>query len=381
MADTTATANSADVDILPDFISLFEPAQEDSVCDFGDIILVADDGFHPVLKLRVSSCILANTSTFFKALFSKKYAEGQRQAGPGPREITIKDKPSALTSLCCLLHHKDPAKSAQEKKLKWDDSDLYDLAVIADKFDCVEAIRLQTETFFSAVHGAYFRECTKYLVQHFNLIAKKDIDEQLQAYLPKDLRTSVNAQISVARERLTFEIAELNNQFINACKVVGEGAATVNSFMETLRDYHVWPLDFRWQGVENVLGHLEDLGIPILSADKVVNRIRSESAGSCKSFDSDGWGRTRNLCEPEVINAPTDRSVRERVERVRQLCVGICLDCIRDRPCRESHHYKWEKDAWESLGIESEAGSEDGVEVMYDAYKLVEKPIYWEDAW
>ena len=50
---------------LSSFMSLFDSPDE-SVCEFRDVTLVAQDGFHPRMKIEVSSCILASSSRVFK---------------------------------------------------------------------------------------------------------------------------------------------------------------------------------------------------------------------------------------------------------------------------------------------------------------------------
>ena len=137
MTDNTesSTSTKAADDAFPDFLSLFEPTEE-NVCEFGDINLVADDGFHPPSKIRISSCILASSSKPFKALFSKKFSEGfvaDMRNAAAPHEVQIQDPPKPLSHLCRLLHHK-PVVQDLARRLNGDlsASEMLDLAVIAD---------------------------------------------------------------------------------------------------------------------------------------------------------------------------------------------------------------------------------------------------------
>lgn len=91
-------------DNLPETAELFDTTIE-SLCEFGDITLVVEDGFHPELRVTVSSCILASTSKVFKALFKGCFAEGEAIRS-GQRDIYIADKPAAMLALCQLLHFK-----------------------------------------------------------------------------------------------------------------------------------------------------------------------------------------------------------------------------------------------------------------------------------
>lgn len=137
MTDNTESSRSTEAadDAFPDFLSLFEPTEE-SICEFGDIILVADDGFHPPSKIRISSCILASSSKPFKALFSKKFAEGfvaDTRNAAAPHEVQIQDPPKPLSHLCRLLHHKPVVQDLiQRRNGDLSASEMLDLAIIAD---------------------------------------------------------------------------------------------------------------------------------------------------------------------------------------------------------------------------------------------------------
>jgi len=64
-------------DILPSLVELFDPSIHD-MCEFGDIMLVIEDGYHPQMKIRVSSCMLSSTSKVFRKLFRGCLMKGKR---------------------------------------------------------------------------------------------------------------------------------------------------------------------------------------------------------------------------------------------------------------------------------------------------------------
>lgn len=106
-AETKQSNSANDYEDDPDIFTLFEP-NEDCICEFGDIILIVNDGFHPIQKLRVSSCVLAMSSKVLKVLFSKRFSEGQRVQGRSaaePQEIELQDAPTPMRQLCQVLHH------------------------------------------------------------------------------------------------------------------------------------------------------------------------------------------------------------------------------------------------------------------------------------
>lgn len=136
---TEARSEAEQQEELPSFVSLFETPDE-SVCDFGDVTLVADDGFHPQLRIRVSSCILATASKVFRSLFSTRFAEGQA-IRTGQHEVTVKEGPRPMLLLCQLLHH-HPSPIALDVSDDW----FLDFVLLIDKYDCIDTLRLSLPT-------------------------------------------------------------------------------------------------------------------------------------------------------------------------------------------------------------------------------------------
>lgn len=129
---STGSAISSDTqtpeDILPSLAELFDPSVHD-MCEFGDIMLVIEDGYHPQMKIRVSSCMLSSTSKVFRTLFRGCFLEGQA-ISTGTREIYMSDKPAPMLALCQLLHLKAVKPVVKE-------SEIPEFALLVDKFDCV----------------------------------------------------------------------------------------------------------------------------------------------------------------------------------------------------------------------------------------------------
>lgn len=147
------------------------------LCSEGDIILVAtgarerenylekelpdpqpEAGLFRV-KIRVSSIVMGLASIVFKALFSPTYYEGQairELSSSQPKEIvTEDDNPYALGMLCEVLHHAIKPDTAERLPTK----NFYDIAILADKYDCFTSLQFFTETVSArfAKHGAYHR--------------------------------------------------------------------------------------------------------------------------------------------------------------------------------------------------------------------------------
>lgn len=124
-------------DILPSLVELFDPSIHD-MCEFGDIMLVIEDGYHPQMKIRVSSCMLSSTSKVFRTLFRGCFLEGQAIPA-GTREIYMNDKPAPMLAMCQLLHLKTVEPVVKE-------SEILEFALLVDKFDCVQALKPATDS-------------------------------------------------------------------------------------------------------------------------------------------------------------------------------------------------------------------------------------------
>lgn len=213
---TSSSAYDLDDD-LPSLVELSEPASQ-SLCEFGDIMLVVEDGVHKQLKLRVNSCILASTSKVFKTLFRGCFAEGEAIRS-GIREIYMNDNPRPMLVLCQLLHFK-PVHPAV------DVSGLIDFALLVDKFDCVEALKRATDGIlghfdpkahcdslnYDLIASAYildqpthFRRVTEALVRCSASHYHPDLDPQLQDSAIEHLPASFMSKSQIMQLSPTFD--------------------------------------------------------------------------------------------------------------------------------------------------------------------------------
>lgn len=336
-------------DDLPLF-SLFEPTEE-CICDFGDIILNADDGFHPAQKLRVSSCILAMSSKVFKALFSKRFAEGQAGASRSssePHEIVVQDLPTPLKHLCQMLHHQTPQKDGV---IDLEESELLDIALMADKYDVVEALTIQFEALLGrfiteeATHNdrnlekliaasvllnqkLHFQHFTRDMVMRWTNISASDIEQPCLDVFPADLVSCLRDQQHEARQMFTKQIMELTQNFSEACRVA-KREILVHEFVEALVAKRLMPPDFGKHNLRQLLERLDSIDIPIVTPRDVamppgsILNIPIEQQHPCDSW-GDGWGF-------RAVDAPTHRTIRQAADAVESLCQGICLICIQGK--------------------------------------------------
>jgi hypothetical protein len=124
--DEVARARQEDMDISRDTI----------VAKRGEILLQpSKDGKH-VGTLLVSSVVLSLASPVFEAMFSGRFLEGQDLSAASPKNIKLpEDDPYALR-LLCLITHLQTARINDSITL----SNLADLAMVCDKYQCTEAI-------------------------------------------------------------------------------------------------------------------------------------------------------------------------------------------------------------------------------------------------
>lgn len=101
----------------------------------GDVILVVGP---EKVKLRVHSLFLKTASKPFSVLFGPDWQEGHNMLDRGgPVELLLpEDNARALKLICVIIHH-------QNKKVPQTlaAGDVLRVAVIADKYDCVDALK------------------------------------------------------------------------------------------------------------------------------------------------------------------------------------------------------------------------------------------------
>lgn len=96
----------------------------------GDIVLVLGDSNK---RIRASKALLSSTSAYFRGLLGPRYAEGEA-ASAGRHVKLYGDDPAALTTMMKLLH------KCQDFLVPLSTVELHDLAVVADKYGCTEAL-------------------------------------------------------------------------------------------------------------------------------------------------------------------------------------------------------------------------------------------------
>ena len=121
----------------------------------GDVVFVVGEGGSQ-FRLRVSSTFLQHVSPVFAALLSGRWQEGRKQ-NPSQvfREIALKDdNPTALELLLKILYFKHDDAPLTLKPMA-----IYDFAVVADKYDCVKAVKFVKHAWLQNTERLTFRDC------------------------------------------------------------------------------------------------------------------------------------------------------------------------------------------------------------------------------
>lgn len=107
-------------------------ADQDVIDQEGDVILRSG-----VRNFQVSSKILTLASSVFERMFKSKFAEGHAlQSSTTPLSVNLhEDNPEALAVLLDSIHF-----SKKRKHFYLDVDMQYDVAILADKYDCADAL-------------------------------------------------------------------------------------------------------------------------------------------------------------------------------------------------------------------------------------------------
>lgn len=115
-----------------------ESNSQDKTTTDGDTILVIGPD---EARLCVQSCLLEAASKVFKAMFGPHFKEGQRSDLNGSKkEIPLpEDDADAMTIICAVIHYRNDIVPERLSS-----SEVLQIAVVADKYDCKVAIKYAT---------------------------------------------------------------------------------------------------------------------------------------------------------------------------------------------------------------------------------------------
>ncbi|MCJ1377106.1 hypothetical protein MMC17_000197 [Xylographa soralifera] len=115
----------------------------------GDVVFQFPDGS----QIQVSSKALSLGSPVFKAMFHSNFVEGSKLQQGERCQVELDDDFEAMTTLCNILHHRNRNVPGTHSG-----SSLMQLAVITDKYDCLEAISHYSSLSFTNLLKSKFLE-------------------------------------------------------------------------------------------------------------------------------------------------------------------------------------------------------------------------------
>ena len=139
----------------------------------GDVILVLE-----YAEIKVSSTVLANTSSVFKAMFGSGFSEEAQLSTSSPGLVTLPDDDSiAMIGLCEAAHHRLRSISSNSSPKQ-----LFQMTKLADKYDCQHILWLPVKLFFTLWgkhHSPSGQDCEYLLYVLLKFPLKKEINEIL----------------------------------------------------------------------------------------------------------------------------------------------------------------------------------------------------------
>lgn len=304
----------------------------------GDIILeISSSQDEEKTSLLVSSKVLSLASPVFAKMLGPNFEEGSRKASASAPAIVRlpEDNAAAMDILCRAIHYQidDFSEPVTSTELK-------NLAVLCDKYDCVRALKPWTTLWFTAALEDYPSKdsCVKLLVaacalddpHAFSIISWEIIVtrqgpisglQQLTEHdlMPKTVlaemehrRSEMYLNMSDAIEKPIEELLNLSHEV--SCPSI---ARFITQYLNEVRRRRIWPLAMMMQhfSASEICSHLQSVQTPTLV---------------------DCCHRGCHQCrKPDIINAAANVKDRLRAagkkiwgdDKVNRM--GLCLDCVK----------------------------------------------------
>lgn len=278
-----------------------------------------------------------------------------------------------------------------------------------DKYDCCLALHLQADAllqhatdshFDEAISHAqesyglqrlvtaaymldrplHFRHLSSQLVLQTTMIQAKSFEARCLDILPESFVGSLFNQQNVAQQELSRQVARLVMEFKEAARAASRESLVVD-FLDNLgRSSGLWLPDTK-RPLSSQLDGLMETELPVVPLPDGAEMSNPNRSGNeyPSLMAAGGW----LTFDHKQLRGPTEKSLRERAASVREICVGVCLDCIKHRECRKSHRHLWkysESDSCFPYGSHPDAEST-CIGGRPDFVHSIEYPGYWEKCW
>ncbi|KAK4898064.1 hypothetical protein LTR27_004450 [Elasticomyces elasticus] len=324
----------------------------------GDIILAVSGS----LELRVSSVVLSMTSPVFKTMLGPHFAEGQalrRNMTGLPHVVTLPDDGAEpMKTLCLVSHHQTKAihfSSCTVARATF----VIELVDLADKYDCMDIIRLPAASWLAAVNieslirtkkiacaeaafklddATFFGRCTKTLV----LDGEVDLWDPAEGASPcrhsildavrktencaaKVVTGMIDGMVTNAGDRLGagYKHRCVDNWMTKDCEY---NTAAVGTFLRALCAAQLWTPSSRSRKLRDIFRNVQALEVPTVT---LISPCRT-----CLDRAT------------EDILEVFERDIRRVQNAVQAIFTSVCLDCLKKigdgySTCRTPHFCEW----------------------------------------
>ncbi|KAL7909984.1 hypothetical protein GGI35DRAFT_468975 [Trichoderma velutinum] len=284
----------------------------------GDLILIVGP---EEAKLHVHSALLRTVSKPFSAMFGPAWKEGHDLLDcDRPVELSLpEDNAAALKIICFIIHHQN-----SEVPQTLAAGDVLAVAVTADKYDCVEALRFASESWLRTTRdkagnlmlltaAAYlfqnaqaFKEITKALILDYDGPYLTLSCREVESAMSWKVFCLLEEQRGFARLRVAeILIAGVNDGTGLCVHKCGWTSKYAYAYIKLLEGEHLWP------------AHLPHISISkaLQSAERMPDPIPEESSTACTY----GYKHA----------APAYRRNRTLSLDLFNKSIGLCLHCVR----------------------------------------------------
>lgn len=177
--------------------------------------------------------------------------------------------------------------------------------------------------------------------------------------MPTTTSASIVHQQNAVRNELLRCLTSSLDQFAGAAQVEGK-PGLIHQFMTAMKIKELWPVlpvTHGSKSLEEQMNAFSSLEIPIICADSTSYDTHSPPyVPSRNNGGGNVWGNNYESRQPSPrvhrspsraytmrnSHGPTLRTVFDLSERLRSLCVGLCLDCSKGNDvCRSPHPDPW----------------------------------------
>ncbi|KAK4493745.1 hypothetical protein PRZ48_014930 [Zasmidium cellare] len=296
-------------------------ATSSNVEDLGGDVLLEVGG----QLLRVSKGLLSFASPYFKALFSPKWSEGAKANAGEPVRLEGDNMVIGMM-LFRILHMQWPFDRAPGSQ------QLIRLATMADKYDCIKAIRMPVRWFLSPPHHDPAGLGTSDFVRLTSVAATFDIPEGFRRFtkaliidatepitgpfpdnLPAEIWGEQALTLQLGSKRLVSLASELSRR---TCPGTANDPCDQTSMWlaDRVRNAPVVVMDMEIRPALDIFANIEKQTIAQVLAQAHLVAGLPESAPVCRAHD-----RTITMTKVEY------RRILDDIVRQTE---GLCLDCV-----------------------------------------------------